>query len=164
MKDLGWIGVDLDKTLARYEGWKGADFVGEPIPAMLKRVQGWLKEGREVRIFTARVSHDGSQRRMLEASLAHAAIETWCLKHLGRVIPVTNVKDYRMQELWDDRAVQVVANTGIAMQEMLDSNARDINRLEREVHRLHGVLDTRPSQYRQPVGPVVSMAVRQPGE
>ena len=39
-------------------------------------------------------------------------IEAWCLKHIGQIIPVTNVKDYGMEELWDDRAVQVEANTG----------------------------------------------------
>ena len=30
----------------------------------------------------------------------------------GQVLPVTNVKDLAMAELWDDRCIQVVANTG----------------------------------------------------
>jgi hypothetical protein len=108
----GWIGVDLDGTLAQYDGWKGAEHVGDPIPAMLDRVKTWLAEGREVRIFTARVSHDGSPRRILEANLSRAKIVEWCSLHLGATIPVTNVKDYAMVELWDDRAVQVIPNTG----------------------------------------------------
>lgn len=41
----GWIGVDLDGTLAHYDGWKGADHIGEPIPAMVERVKQWLSEG-----------------------------------------------------------------------------------------------------------------------
>jgi len=50
-----WIGVDLDGTLARYEGWKGADHIGAPVPAMLARVKEWRSNGIEVRIFTARI-------------------------------------------------------------------------------------------------------------
>lgn len=40
------------------------------------------------------------------------AIKRWTEEHIGVRLPVTNVKDYAMIELWDDRAVQVVANTG----------------------------------------------------
>lgn len=98
----GWIGVDLDGTLAHYDGWKGPDHIGDPIPAMLERVKGWLAKGIEVRIFTAR------------ACVAEqvAPIYQWLEKHgLGR-LEITNVKDFSMVELWDDRCVQVVPNTG----------------------------------------------------
>lgn len=108
----GWIGVDLDGTLAHYEGWQGAEHVGEPVGEMLFRVKKWLSEGKEVRIFTARVSSDGTSRRDLEAAQARIAISDWCEKHLGTRLRITNVKDYAMVELWDDRAVQVEANTG----------------------------------------------------
>ena len=101
----GWIGVDLDGTLAEYGGWKGPDSIGKPIPAMLARVKQWLADGREVRIFTAR------------AELKHQIqfVERWCAEHVGQVLPVTNVKDFAMIELWDDRAVQVEINTGRRM-------------------------------------------------
>lgn len=112
MSDKGWIGVDLDGTLAHYDGWKGIEHIGEPVPAMLDRVKAWLREGRDVRIFTARVSDTG--RRDMHARQARQHIEAWCATHIGRVLPVTNVKDYAMIELWDDRAVQVEANTGLA--------------------------------------------------
>jgi hypothetical protein len=52
----GWIGVDLDGTLAEYHGWVGPEYIGPPIPAMLDRVKLWLEEGRTVKIFTARCS------------------------------------------------------------------------------------------------------------
>lgn len=98
----GWIGVDLDGTLAHYTGWAGPDKIGEPIPAMVKRVTAWLALGIEVRIFTARAS----------APVQVPPIQAWCLKHLGIVLPVTNVKDFSMIELWDDRCVRVGNNTG----------------------------------------------------
>jgi len=105
----GWIGVDLDGTLARYDGWKGVEHIGEPVPAMLARVKRWLAEGKDVRIFTARVA---GHRQGLAAEETRRYIDEWCLKHLGQTLPVTNIKDFGMIELWDDRAVQVRMNTG----------------------------------------------------
>lgn len=103
----GWIGVDLDGTLAEYAEWQGPEHIGAPIPLMVERVKQWLREGREVRIVTARVS-DPEQEMA-----ARLPIEIWCNQHLGRILPVTCRKDYGMIELWDDRAVAVVPNTGI---------------------------------------------------
>ena len=37
----------------------------------------------------------------------------WCEDHIGQKLPVTNLKDYGLIELWDDRAVRVVKNRGI---------------------------------------------------
>lgn len=107
----GWIGVDLDGTLAEYGGWIGPCHIGQPITRMVNRVKEWLSEGKEVKIFTARVFAGG---RIDHEELAQvvAAIENWCITHLGQVLPVTCTKDYGMVELWDDRAIQVVPNTG----------------------------------------------------
>lgn len=112
MSDKGWIGVDLDGTLAHYDGWKGAEHIGVPVQAMVDRVRRWIDEGRDVRIFTARVSHNGTPARMIEAQHAMVRIMDWCVQHLGRPLPVTCTKDFAMVELWDDRVVQVVANLG----------------------------------------------------
>lgn len=104
--DNGWIGVDLDGTLAVYENWISEEHIGEPVPLMLERVKQWLAEGKEVRIVTARVSHPKHTDR------TRRVIEAWCQKHLGQVLRVQKHKDYAMVELWDDRAVQVEQNTG----------------------------------------------------
>ena len=40
----GWIGVDLDGTLAEYQGYY-AGAIGAPIRPMLVRVQEWLAAG-----------------------------------------------------------------------------------------------------------------------
>lgn len=98
-----WIGVDLDGTLALYSGWRGLDHIGKPVPVMLARVRHWLDEGYTVKIFTAR------------ASLGDAGIvpvKKWLAENGLPELEVTNQKDFAMVELWDDRAVQVVANTG----------------------------------------------------
>jgi hypothetical protein len=119
MSQTGWVGVDLDRTLAHYDRWQGHTHIGEPVPAMLDRVKKWLSEGQDVRIFTARVSHDGTEKRYAEASEALVAVEQWCLKHLGKILPVTCIKDYNCIEIWDDRAVQVIPNAGITVQQAL---------------------------------------------
>ena len=36
----GWIGVDLDGTLARYDGWRGIDHIGEPMPRTSAAIAG----------------------------------------------------------------------------------------------------------------------------
>lgn len=113
----GWIGVDLDGTLAHYSGWKDGQ-IGEPIPAMLNRVKGWLASGLEVRIFTARVGWADAAVVAEQTEL----IENWCEKHLGQKLKVTATKDFEMIELWDDRAVSVQMNTGDAVCYWADSN------------------------------------------
>ena len=93
-----WIGVDLDGTLALYDHYRGDDHVGAPIEPMVRRVRKWLREGYDVRIFTARKPHP--------------AIRKWCKEHLGQVLHITNTKDSGMIAMYDDRAVGVIRNEG----------------------------------------------------
>lgn len=108
-----WYAVDLDATLAEYNGWNGGK-IGRPIPAMVERVKRWRAKGKEVRIFTARVgTYEGISpevRAMIDEQ--RQIIAAWCLEHIGEVLPVTATKDFGMIELWDDRAVTVEPNTG----------------------------------------------------
>jgi hypothetical protein len=106
-----WWGVDLDGTLAHYEGWKGEFHIGPPIPAMRDRVIEWLAKGREVRIFTARVGPRSGGTKSVEDIIQ--VIQLWCVTHIGVPLPVTCTKDFGMIEIWDDRAVQVIPNTGM---------------------------------------------------
>jgi hypothetical protein len=103
--DGGYIAVDLDSTLAHYTKFEGPTVIGAPIPAMVERVKQWLAEGKDVRIFTARVAED-------KTGEARKAIEAWLKKNIGQTLPITNVKDHHMKTLYDDRAVQVGRNTG----------------------------------------------------
>lgn len=98
----GWIGVDLDGTLAHYDRWRGLYHIGDPVPKMLDRVRRWVGEGQRVKIFTARVSVPG----------AIPPIKEWLSRHGLADLEITNVKDFGMIALYDDRCVQVVPNTG----------------------------------------------------
>lgn len=104
MKENGWIGVDLDGTLAYYDGYTEG-VIGEPIIPMLDRVRKWLAEGKTVKIMTARAAGEDTTADVL-------AIQIFCQKHLGQSLDVTCIKDQGMEELWDDRAVRVIKNTG----------------------------------------------------
>lgn len=88
-KHGGWVGVDFDGTLSNH---------GAPVPRMVARVREWLVAGANVRLLTARTDY--------------AHLREWCVFHLGHELPVTDRKDSMMIALWDDRAVQVVPNTG----------------------------------------------------
>lgn len=99
----GWIGVDLDGTLAIAGPTLDELGIGKPVPLMLMRVQYWLRTGRAVKIFTARADN------------AHQVsnIHKWCVLHGLPPLPVTCIKDSEMIALWDDRAVGVVTNLGM---------------------------------------------------
>ena len=112
----GWIGVDLDGTLAEYLGWQGMGHIGEPIAPMAERVRAWLAVGKDVRIFTARVCSIQSQE---DIDIFLREYTRWCFRVFGRQLPVTCEKDWKMVELWDDRCVQIMPNTGIMVQDAL---------------------------------------------
>lgn len=112
-----WIGVDLDGTLAEYHGWKGVDDIGEPIPKMVEKVKQLLDEGKDVRIFTARV-HDNQSKKMKERAIHW--IEKWCLEVFDQKLPITCEKDTSMKTCYDDRATQVLENTGIPLEDIID--------------------------------------------
>lgn len=119
MKPSGWIGVDLDGTLAHYTKWEGDTVIGDPIPKMLSRVKRWRKEGKEVRIFTARASSEAKN-----VKVRIKAVQDWCREHIGEVLPVTCEKDLNMIALWDDRCVQVISNTGLRADTKLDVKSK----------------------------------------
>lgn len=112
MIETGWIGVGLDGTLAHYDTWKGPAHIGDPVPAMARRVEQWIDRGIQVRIFTERVWSDGTPEKDAEAAFAYSAIQQWTRKHFGTVLPVTCVKDFNMIALYDARALHVEKNTG----------------------------------------------------
>jgi hypothetical protein len=99
----GWIGVDLDGTLAISGPTLDVLGIGKPVPLMLMRVQYWLRTGRAVKIFTARA----------DDALQVSNIHKWCIRHGLPPLPVTCIKDSEMIALWDDRAVGVVTNLGM---------------------------------------------------
>jgi hypothetical protein len=108
----GWVGVDLDRTLAFYDKWRGPTHIGYPLTPMVKKVQTLLFcDGIEVRVFTARMSTPNRRER----AAIQAAIHVWTRQHVGIALEATCVKDFHMWELWDDRAVQVEPNTGEAL-------------------------------------------------
>ena len=117
---VGWIGVDLDGTLAEFHHWEGIFRIGDPVPRMLERVKAWLLEGKDVRIFTARVSPGQSPFAIMTARLA---IRHWCQRHLGQSLPATATKDFSMIELWDDRAIGIIRNTGIRADQVASGGA-----------------------------------------
>jgi hypothetical protein len=101
-KEKGWIGVDLDGTLAFHDANSPMIKIGDPVPLMLKRVKAMIEKGHRVKIFTAR-AQDSDQILL---------IRKWLLNNGLPSLEITNIKDYNMIKLFDDRAVQVESNTG----------------------------------------------------
>ena len=108
-KEEEWIGFDLDGTLAKYDGWKGIEHIGEPVDTMVIIAKMLHRIGKKIKILTARVAprDDGEG-----GDKAKKYVEAWCKKNLGFVPEITYEKDASMAALFDDRAVAVEQNTG----------------------------------------------------
>lgn len=99
-RGFGWVGIDFDGTLAHSDKQHGPEKLGEPIDSMVRKVRRMLREGRDVRLFTARKQE------------SYPALRRWMQEHLGEILQITNTKDHKMQALYDDRAVTVPRNSG----------------------------------------------------
>ena len=97
-----WIGMDLDGTLAFHETHSSVETVGEPVPAMMTLLKELIDKGTRVKIFTARAS-DPDQLPIIRKWLKTQGLPD---------LEITNVKDYSMVRLYDDRCIQVETNTG----------------------------------------------------
>lgn len=101
------IAVDLDGTLAHYDGWKDINHIGAVIPSVKAALIDAQSEGAEVWIYTARVSDPE------DALEARAHIAEWLVYNKINVQGITAVKMKCFTEFWDDRAIQVIKNEGM---------------------------------------------------
>lgn len=112
-----WVGFDFDGTLVPYlVGQSRAyrtygDIPGPPIEAMLELLNKYLDQGAEVRIITARASYNENG---YNPNQEIDSIRRWCgiFCNSENQIVVTNEKTPKMRRLYDDRARQVLTNTG----------------------------------------------------
>ena len=123
---VGWFGWDFDRTLVKYDRWRGADHYGPNIQSAVDALIQHLDNGDNVKIFTARihpilsvslqgelsVKNGTSTGDFLVGQQAVLAVQRWCLSNLGHVLEITCVKDARCVALYDDIAIQVVPNEG----------------------------------------------------
>lgn len=148
----GWYGFDLDGTLAKYDGWKGIDHIGDPVVPMVKLIRQMHDEGKVVKIMTARVAPKENPETkpnpyrtgnwcIQEPDVQTWAlkgewtplefIQEWCYRTLGFVPEVVYQKDHLMLELYDDRVKQVVPNEGWLVE--------DIAKSKRQIHVIHAL-------------------------
>lgn len=148
----GWYGFDLDGTLAKYDGWKGIDHIGDPVVPMVKLIRQMHDEGKVVKIMTARVAPkenpetkpnpyrtgnwciqepDVQTWALKDEWTPLEFIQEWCYRTLGFVPEVVYQKDHLMLELYDDRVKQVVPNEGWLIE--------DIAKSKRQVHVVHAL-------------------------
>ena len=97
-----WIGVDLDGVLAVISGAYDPKVIGEPVKPMLDKVKRWIKDGKKVKILTARATD----------KKAIPAIRKWLTANGLPNLEITNKKDHDMTALYDDKAIQVKKNKG----------------------------------------------------
>ena len=159
----GWYGFDLDGTLAKYDGWKGIDHIGEPVKPMVDLIKKMHEDGKVVKILTARVAPRANiEIRPNPYPTDHAVYDAvgrdneerysdiyrapkwtacdfiydWCLRNLGFLPEITHEKDHLMLELYDDRVKQVVPNEGLLVEDLY----RECGEILRKAHSDNGWL------------------------
>ena len=115
-----WYAFDLDKTLAEYPP-KNGETIGAPIPNIVRVLKKYIREGKDCRIFTARVGPDKSA---FEINQFKYDLDRWLQKNVGTTLVATCEKDHLVMEIWDDRAKQVVPNTGEILEDTLEMMKR----------------------------------------
>lgn len=96
------IAIDLDGTLAYFDGWKGIEHIGNPIPSVVEKLIEKKNEGYAIKIFSARCMDLRAKK----------FIGVWLDKNNIPYDDITNIKDSSMKEFWDDLAIRVPRNEG----------------------------------------------------
>ena len=78
---------------------------------MRDRIWRYLREGKQVKIFTARAAHGSAEIRK---------VKDWLFENGLPPLEVTNVKDPGMELLLDDKAQRVEENTGKLIEEEME--------------------------------------------
>ena len=91
-----WIGFDLDQTISHADTneWKGPNWIGKPILPMIMKMKRMIKEGKLIKIFTARVDRQGD---------VATPIKDWLEEQGLPRLQVVNIKDKDMMEIYDDK-------------------------------------------------------------
>jgi hypothetical protein len=108
-----FVAVDLDRTLAEFT-WDPKTYmpgkIGNPLLTRCAQVRSWIDRGVPVKIFTARIA---SNNPRIKDGPVRVAIDQWCIRVFGRMLPVVSEKEYGCRLLVDDIALPVEGNKDI---------------------------------------------------
>ncbi|WP_309400475.1 hypothetical protein [Cerasicoccus maritimus] len=101
-----WLGVGLDGVLSERSEAGLAGDIGPLVPDMKARVKDWVKYKRiKVKVLTPRAYNE----------TGYAQVRAWLDANGLDYVECTHAKDLHMVEYWDDHAVQVMSNMGVAV-------------------------------------------------
>lgn len=117
-----WYGVDFDGTLVK--SGQPSPGAWTPIAPMVERVRAWLAAGEDVHVVTAR-----AHTSFPDSAMWTEDVRRFCAMFFGRELRVRCDKDGGMVELWDDRARQVVTDTGAIIYAQLYAAQRALHEI-----------------------------------
>lgn len=104
-----YAAFDLDATLAEYlKEHSGNTPIGQVVAPMYQKILWYLLQGIKCKLFTARAGF------LSEVPKIEAWLQENDKQYPGLAeLEITNVKSHKMLVLYDDRAVQIMPNTGM---------------------------------------------------
>ena len=108
----GWVGFDLDGTIAQYTTFQGWDHIGPPVPGFVNLIKKLRAFGIPCKILTARASAESRALNDITFEQVEKVVQDWTEKYIGERLPVVTEKSASMICFFDDSAVQVNKNMG----------------------------------------------------
>lgn len=126
-----WVGFDLDGTLCEWVRWTKWDTFGKVLVPMKTILLEHLATGDECKIFTARVAYPRDICYVTGEEFTSSMMESRIQDHLMKDglprLACTAIKDHRLRIFYDDRAIQVILNTG---RTLADAHAAELAALK----------------------------------
>ena len=125
--------LDLDGVLARYEGWKGSDHIGQPLPGALEFATALAKVA-DIVIFTSRCSQDAATEtnRIIDPAKMRIKIIDWLDRHKFPYVDVyVGQGKPRASAFIDDRGVHCSPQTDSNAYRNALTQTRDILRTKK---------------------------------
>lgn len=101
------IGIDLDGTIAQYDGWRGHTSIGPLLPGAIEFLHELKRRGYQLVLFSARAC-DIEGRRAIAAYLIENKI-------MELFEGITHEKLYKFAAFVDDRAIAFKGNYDVVL-------------------------------------------------
>lgn len=114
MKHDIWLSIDFDGVVSTYDGWKGFDVLGQPIPEVRECLKACREKGYKIVIFTTRLDTPTLRAWLKEHDIPYNSINS-----TSHNPPHTSTKPIS-HVIIDDRAIRYQGQSSNVLLEQIE--------------------------------------------